>query len=176
MSELRLRPLDEGDEQAFIHGRELMEGEGVTFGFDYEPGMDWPTYVDLVAAQSTPEGAPAGRVPASFLLADVGGVVVGWGNVRYELNNWLAEVGGHIGYGVLPDYRRRGYATEILRQALAVAHGRGIPNALLTCDEDNVGSRKVIEAGGGQFERHAVNPDGPLKRRYWVPTAPNLTP
>lgn len=85
--------------------------------------------------------------------------------MRHRLNEHLLEGGGHIGYDVRPTARRRGYATAMLRDALRKAAELGIEKALLTCDDDNVGSYKVIEANGGVMEdvRHG-------RRRYWVPT------
>lgn len=167
---LQLRPLGPGDEDAFRQAQEAMEREDFSFGFDYDEGMPWDDYVDRLAAQREGVGLAQGRVRAATLVADVDGVLVGRTSIRFELNAWLAEVGGHIGYCVLPQHRRRGHATEVLRQSLVVARDAGIPRVLLTCDEDNVGSRLVIERCGGIFERHAHNPDGPRKRRYWVPT------
>lgn len=55
---------------------------------------------------------------------------------------------GHIGYGVVPWKRRRGYATEALRQVLPLAAAEGLPYVEITCDIDNVASRRVIEANG----------------------------
>jgi predicted acetyltransferase len=75
-------------------------------------------------------------------------------------------MGGHIGYDVRPSARRRGHATAMLRAALPVARGLGIESALVTCDEDNVASRKVIEANGGVFEDQRGD-----KLRFWIPTA-----
>jgi predicted acetyltransferase len=167
---LRLRPLGPGDEQGFRAAQAAMEPEGFAFGFDYDDDTPWLDYVGLLEAQERGEGLADDRVRAALRVADVDGVLVGRTSIRFELNRWLAEVGGHIGYCVLPAHRRRGHATEILRQTLAIAHSAGIPSALLTCDDDNTGSRTVIERCGGRFERHADNPGGPLKRRYWVPT------
>jgi len=70
---------------------------------------------------------------------------------------------------VLPQHRRRGCATEILRQSLIIARAEGVDRVLVTCDEDNAGSRIVIESCGGQLESVVNSPDGgPPKRRYWI--------
>jgi predicted acetyltransferase len=73
---------------------------------------------------------------------------------------------------VLPAYRRRGHATAILRASLRLAHGLGITSALVTCDDDNVGSRTVIESCGGVLESvgPTERPGGIALRRYRVPT------
>jgi len=82
------------------------------------------------------------------------------------LNRVLREIGGHIGYGVRPAARRCGHATRMLAEALPFAASLGIDPALVTCDTDNEGSCRVIEACGGKLEdeRHG-------KLRYWVPTS-----
>jgi len=79
----------------------------------------------------------------------------------------LLNFGGHIGYGVRPKFRRRGFATEILRQSLKYIHELGVTEVLVTCDEDNVGSSKVIESQGGILENR-VEYEGRFKRRYWI--------
>ncbi|HEY5336556.1 MAG TPA: GNAT family N-acetyltransferase, partial [Mycobacteriales bacterium] len=73
---------------------------------------------------------------------------------------------------VRPAYRRRGYATEILRQSLNIARSVGIDSALVICDAGNAGSAGAIERCGGVLERIAAGPPGrgPI-RRYWVPTS-----
>ncbi|HEX2895502.1 MAG TPA: GNAT family N-acetyltransferase [Marmoricola sp.] len=91
---------------------------------------------------------------------------VGRMSIRHELNDWLREVGGHIGYDVRASRRRQGHATAMLAAALPVARDLGIENAFVTCDEDNVASRLVIERNGGVFQDAC---DGKL--RYWVPTS-----
>ncbi|MGW6280654.1 GNAT family N-acetyltransferase [Kribbella sp. NPDC055071] len=86
-------------------------------------------------------------------------------SIRHELTPPLLELGGHITYGVRPSARRQGHATRMLTQAVPLAGGLGIDPVLVTCDLDNVGSRKVIQAAGGELEdeRHG-------KLRFWVPT------
>lgn len=85
--------------------------------------------------------------------------------IRHELTEHLLEVGGHIGYDVRPTARRRGHATAMLAEGLAVARDLGIEQALVTCDDDNLGSRTVIERAGGVLEDQRGD-----KLRYWVPT------
>jgi len=86
-------------------------------------------------------------------------------SVRHRLTPALLEVAGHITYGVRPSARRRGHATRMLTQSIPVAAALGLDPVMVTCDVDNVGSRKVIESAGGELEdqRHG-------KLRFWVPT------
>ena len=76
--------------------------------------------------------------------------------IRHRLTPVLLELGGHIGYYVRPSVRRRGHATAMLAQALPIAAELGIDPVLITCDADNVASRKVIESCGGEFEDRAT--------------------
>ena len=96
------------------------------------------------------------------------GTLAGRVSVRHEFNDFLAAYGGHIGYCVRPRFRRRGLATEILGQALIIARAHGVDRVLVTCDEDNLASAKVIESHGGVLEDRRLDPDGVLKRRYWI--------
>ncbi len=86
------------------------------------------------------------------------------------LNDFLARVGGHIGYVVVPEFRRQGHATEILRQAVHIAHEQlGLVRVLVTCDDDNVGSIRAIEKNGGVLEDVVSGAELEIpKRRYWI--------
>jgi RimJ/RimL family protein N-acetyltransferase len=68
--------------------------------------------------------------------------------IRHRLTPALERAGGHIGYHVVPGFRRRGHATRRLAQAKLVCRELGLGEILVTCDEDNLGSRRVIEANG----------------------------
>jgi predicted acetyltransferase len=146
-----------------------MAADGFIFALGLTPELPWRAYVEALRDHGA--GVDYGRnewVPATFLLAEVDGEVVGRTSVRHRLNKWLAMEGGHIGYGVLPGHRRRGYATEILRQSLVVAREHGVDRVLVTCDDDNVGSATVIERCGGVRDAELPTVGAPPKRRYWI--------
>ncbi|WP_341926252.1 GNAT family N-acetyltransferase [Nocardioides psychrotolerans] len=104
-------------------------------------------------------------VPCSFFWITDGTEVVGFLALRHVLNDWLLQEGGHIGYSVRPSRRREGHASRALALSLGEAAAIGIEQALVTCDEDNAGSRGTIEGAGGVLEDSRNG-----KRRYWIGT------
>jgi predicted acetyltransferase len=162
-----LRELTIEDEaQALAGHHELAQGNW-EYLLKYEPGMKWSEYISLLDAEARGINLAPGRVRATFLIAEVDGVLVGRSSIRHTLNEFLLNVGGHIGYGVRPEYRGRGYAKEILKQSLIYVKGLGVEMALLTCDDDNYASARVIESQGGVLENKVVF-ERTLKRRYWI--------
>lgn len=167
-SRLRLRDLRTSDEDAFAEAHRQLLDEDFEFGIHYEAGKPWADYLQAVSDQSLGLNLPDDWVRNTRLVADVDGVLVGRTSVRHELNDFLLQYGGHIGYAVVPDQRRLGYATEILRQSIAVAHTIGVDRVLVTCDEANTGSVRAIEACGGRLENVVpLPPDNRPRRRYW---------
>lgn len=125
-------------------------------------------YVDQVLAEALPATPrPPDRVACTTLWWVDGDEYLGRLAIRHELSPWLRQYGGHIGYAVRPSARRRGHAGAMLRASLPVAHGLGIDPALLTCDDTNVVSRRIIEGAGGVFEDQRAD-----KLRFWLPTGP----
>ena len=165
---LVLRPLRLDDEAAFRRAHAEMATEGFTFGLWYDDDTSFPDYVRLIERRSRGLDLEGRLVPSTFLVADVGGAIVGRASIRFELNDFLLREGGHIGYGVLRAHRRQGYATEILRRSMDITDDLGIARVLVTCDDDNVGSATVIERCGGVFDSYTTGESGERMRRYWI--------
>ena len=116
-------------------------------------------------------GVPPGFVAHSTFWLVHDGVVVGVANIRHALTPDLRREGGHIGYGVRPAARRRGFATEILRQSLRRAGTLGIDEALVTCGKANVASAKTILRNGGRLvAEEFLSERGEVVQRWHIDT------
>ncbi|WP_239491040.1 GNAT family N-acetyltransferase [Luteitalea sp. TBR-22] len=162
------------DEAELLRAHAATSLDVPTFLHLYQDGMSMPQYLDALAARERGEHLGVGQVPSTFLFAFVGRRVVGRVSLRHELTPALERVAGHIGYAVVPEFRRRGYATEMLRQALDLARMQlGLSRVLVTCDDDNIGSIRVIEKNGGVLENIIEGTElRAPKRRYWIDTPP----
>ena len=146
-------------------------------------GLPWWTGGDVAAIERDFTGFVATKladatrrsetfVPATHLWAVMEERFAGRISVRHELTPTLRIEGGHVGYDTVPSFRGRGVATEMLRQALPVARALGLTEVLLTCDDTNAGSIRVIERNGGSLrETKALDTKRPRKRYYWITLA-----
>jgi predicted acetyltransferase len=142
-------------------GRETREWRG-----RWETAEGFAAYIAALGGQ--PEGdpsRPAGWVSGTTWWWVEGREYLGRIDLRHRLTDHLRRVGGHVGYTVRPSARRQGHATAMLAAVLPHARAMGISPVLVTCDVDNVASRRVIEANGGELEDELVG-----KLRYWVPS------
>ncbi len=161
MQELRDEGRGSPDDSTSI-GRDLRSWTG-----SWETAEGFARYVADVRAKADESAVlPPNWVHSTTWWWVDGGEYVGRIALRHRLTRFLLDVGGHIGYDVRPTARRRGHATAMLAAVLPEAHEMGIDPALLTCDVDNLASRKVIEANGGELEDARAG-----KLRFWVPTA-----
>jgi predicted acetyltransferase len=131
------------------------------------PKKDFSSYVDTLLRRE--HAPPPGFVRDSVYWAISGGIMVGRISLRHALNDFLKQVGGHIGYITHPDYRGQGVATEMLRQILQTDRAKSIGRLLLTCDVDNLASIRTIEKNGGKFAGIvAASETRPPKNHYWI--------
>ena len=164
---LQLRRITGEDEHQILAAIEEFRAEEGHWSYRFRHDLPWGEYVSLVHGWEDGIDLPDGFVKHAELVAVADGDIVGRTSIRFELNDFLSTLGGHIGYAVRPRFRRQGHATEILRQSLIIAREHGIDPALVTCDDDNTASAKVIEANGGTLESIVDGEPGmPSKRRY----------
>lgn len=132
--------------------------------------VDFRAYLAWEADLAAGRNLRPGYVPESiFWLVDPDGRFLGSSRLRHHLSPSLCRFGGHIGYDIGPTARGNGYGTTLLRLTLARARDRGLDRVLLTCDSDNIPSRRVIERNGGVLaEEQLFAQTGRLGRRYWI--------
>lgn len=129
---------------------------------------DWDAFLNRFKEAESGYNSRKDLVPAiTFWMIDEKNEVVGVSNLRKRLNPRLIHSGGHIGYGIRPSARRRGYAREILRLTLIEALRLGIEDVMVSCRPANVGSKKAILANGG-FPDGTVEMDGETLERFWI--------
>ena len=119
--------------------------------------------------RSCEDTVPKGLVPSSTYLGvrEKDNYIVGMIDIRHYLNEYLTQAGGHIGYGVRKTERNKGYAKQMLKLALEKCKELKIKKVLITCDEDNIASEKVILSVNAKLE-DIRNVDGENKKRFWI--------
>lgn len=140
-----------------------------TEGFTFIPKTgSWDEICRSIHEERDGINIAPGRVPSTWLVADIDGHIVGAASIRHALNDHLLNEGGHVGYSVASEHRRRGYATEMLRRSVEQLASQGTTHVLVTCNDTNTASAAVIERCGGVLEDTRVAADGTPTRRYWI--------
>ena len=119
--------------------------------------------------KSSEDTVPKGLVPSSTYLGirEKDNYIVGMIDIRHYLNEYLTQVGGNIGYSVRKTERNKGYAKQMLKLALEKCKELKMKKVLITCDEDNIASEKVILSANAKFEDIRCI-DGENKKRFWI--------
>ena len=147
----------------FLENGEVIDGGSMLEEYDSVDG--WLAHLDEFS-----NNCPEGFAPSdTFLAVDGDNSVVGVIDCRRHINlPFLGEWGGHIGYSVRKFERRKGYAKEMLRQALEIYRKSDVEKVLVTCYVGNIASEKTILANGGVFERETGDSSGNKIKRFWI--------
>lgn len=150
---------------------DFVEHDPENAGFYRAGEVNFSGYIQSMHDEAQGIHLHADYVPCShFWLMNAEQSILGAIRVRHSLDNdFLAREGGHIGYDMAPSFRGRGYGKTMLKLVLPKAKALGVERALVIADEDNLASRKVIEANGGKLEgivKGKIYPN-PLAR-YWI--------
>ncbi|RPF53188.1 GNAT family N-acetyltransferase [Aquisalibacillus elongatus] len=129
---------------------------------------DYEDYVERWSKESRGMVREGWVANTTFFLVNDDDYIVGSCNMRHELNDKLLEIGGHVGYGVRPTERGKGYATVMLKKCLEHLRTLGVKKALVTCNNENAGSKKVILKNGGIQDESFVEEDGTIVNRFWI--------
>lgn len=165
-------PSIEYADEIAAYRREFLEYGGSMDGCGslrhFENVCDW---LDDTERFSKRETVPENRVQATqfIYVRESDGKMVGAIQVRHYFNDYLRDYGGHIGYSVRPSERRKGYATAMLRDVLPYCSEIGLDKVMISCDDDNEGSRRTILKNGGIYSEtvHEPNEDVMIEK-YWI--------
>ncbi|MCH5182690.1 MAG: GNAT family N-acetyltransferase [Oscillospiraceae bacterium] len=168
---VRLCPLTPADETEFV----AFYDEFMQAGGRIHPGVlrkyqgNFPAYLALLE-----EWADSNRIPPRYVASDTlvlkddAGRIYGMVSLRHALSDDLLVSGGHIGYGIRPSERGKGYGTRQLALALETYREWQVEKVLVTCDKANLASAKVARNNGGVLEDEIVEKDGNILQRYWI--------
>ena len=95
-------------------------------------------------------------------------ILLGAVNIRHYLNDYLLKYAGHIGDGIRPSERNKGYGKKMIALALMECKKLSIDKVLMVCDKDNIASAKTIINNGGVLENEFVDENGRIEQRYWI--------
>ena len=150
----RQEHIDRGEQH--IHGSSSLQDAA-----SYEA---WLAKIEASAADVSNEE----YVRATVYFGMHEGNIVGVLQIRHDLNQFLCDTYGNIGYNVRPTERRKGYATRMLALALEQCRVLGRKEVLINCDKTNAASAKTITKNGGVFAREFTDPDGDIVQQYWI--------
>jgi len=170
---LKLVLPDESHEEAWkdILAEFKAHGEKPSYGLHMKVSIDeYSLYLkkdhDYRQGINLPEGFPPKTV--YFLMEDSSDEIWGHVTIRHFLNDYLKDVGGHIGYDIRPSRRGYGYGTKQLTMALNICRQMGMDEVMIACNSDNSTSAAVIRNNGGKFESVFIEADGTIVERYWI--------
>lgn len=167
---INVRELGPDDIEAFLNAVEDWNGESLSWlTFEWHPAMSHDEHLKILSDHKNGINIPADFVPSTMLYGFVNGEIVGRVHLRHQLNDKLLLRGGHMGYAVAPRFRGHGYGYALARAGVVYLKKRlHVKDVLITCDENNTNSIKIIEKLGAQLENVIPDSQGVPTRRYWI--------
>lgn len=143
-------------EKFYSNGEKTISGS-----FKFDTGKySYPEWLKIIQNNATPKTAnPKFGISDTLFAIDEGSEIVGIINIRYDMTDFYKD-SGHIGYSVVPDKRRQGYASEMLKDALLRAKAHGLSEVKLVCAVDNIASIKTILSCQGMVNRMITSSTG----------------
>jgi len=152
--------------QAFLDTNSSMDGCG-----PLRKSENPTAYIAECKKYTKSDTLPEGLVIATQFLyiRKTDNRLVGMIQIRHYFNEYLSKFGGHIGYSIKPDERRKGYATSMLNAVLPYCKEIGLKKILISCIENNIGSEKTILKNGGVYESTVYEQNEKCNlKRFWI--------
>lgn len=165
-------PSEEYKEQVMEYLQEHFDNNEFELNGDGELDQikDFDKWLEKIKNDISEKTINCNRVPATVYLCirKLDNKLIGMVQIRHKLNEDLLKTGGHIGDGIRPSERNKGYGTNMIRLALLKAKELGIGRVLMTCDKNNIASIKTIIKNNGILENEVELENGKINQRYWI--------
>lgn len=160
-------PKDVTFEQILNYKEEFVLNNEIIHGAANMTALSITEWVQFTENTKYKETVSPGFVTAHTFFALDDNKIVGIINARHELNDYLLNFGGHIGYSVRKSERRKGYAKKMLNYTSEFLFSLGLEKVLITCDKKNIASKRTIESCGGILENEVIE-ESRITLRYWI--------
>ena len=160
-------PIDVSFQQIEDYKNEFILDNETIQGAANMTALSIPEWVQFAENTKYKESVIPGFVTAHTFFALDNNKIVGIINARHELNDYLLNFGGHIGYSVRKSERRKGYGKKMLNYTSEFLFSLGLEKILITCDKNNIASKRTIESCGGILENEVVD-ESRTTLRYWI--------
>ena len=160
-------PKDVTFEQILNYKEEFLLNNEIIHGAANMTTLSIPEWVQFTENTKYKETVTPGFVTAHTFFALDNDKIVGIINARHELNDYLLNFGGHIGYSVRKSERRKGYAKKMLNYTSEFLFSLGLDKILVTCDKNNIASKRTIESCDGILENEVIE-ESRITLRYWI--------
>jgi predicted acetyltransferase len=172
MQEIRLiLPIKKYKNQVESYKKSMIEIGSAMSGCGTLDNDDFDTWLKKSRQYMVGENLPKGKVQATQFICvrKSDDKIIGMTQIRHTLNNYLLDIGGHIGYSIAAEERRKGYGKAMLKLGLAEAKKLGLKKVLVSCQAENIASEKCITANGGVYEDTRKDKwTGQYVKRFWI--------